>query len=75
MNAFETLGLKENAPEDDIRRAYHSLAKQCHPDLFTDSAEQAAAQLRRPGRGEPLRGVQPRKGHGHGAKVLRPAPV
>ncbi len=44
MNAFETLGLSENAPEDDIRRAYHSLAKQCHPDLFTDSAEQADAQ-------------------------------
>lgn len=44
MNAFETLGLTENAPEDDIRRAYHSLAKQCHPDLFTDSTEQAAAQ-------------------------------
>ena len=44
MNAFETLGLPENAPEADIRRAYHALAKTCHPDLFSDSAEQAAAQ-------------------------------
>ncbi len=44
MNAFETLGLSENAPEADIRRAYHALAKTCHPDLFSDSAEQAAAQ-------------------------------
>ena len=44
MNAFETLGLRENALEDEIRRAYHALAKTCHPDLFTDSAEQAAAQ-------------------------------
>ncbi len=44
MNAFETLGLSENAPEDVIRQAYHALAKACHPDLFTDEAEQAAAQ-------------------------------
>ncbi len=44
MNAYETLGITENAPEDDIRRAYHALVKTCHPDLFTDSDEQAAAQ-------------------------------
>ncbi len=44
MNAFETLGLKENAPETEIRRAYHALVKTCHPDLFTDSDDQAAAQ-------------------------------
>ncbi len=44
MDAFETLGLKENALEEDIRKAYHALAKTCHPDLFTDQADQAAAQ-------------------------------
>ncbi len=44
MNAFETLGLRENAAEDDIRRAYHALVKTCHPDLFTDREEQNAAQ-------------------------------
>ncbi len=44
MNAFETLGIPENALEEDIRRAYHSLAKTCHPDLFTDQSDQAAAQ-------------------------------
>ena len=44
MNAFETLGLPETALEEDIRKAYHALAKTCHPDLFTDQADQAAAQ-------------------------------
>ncbi len=44
MNAYETLGIREDAPEDEIRKAYRTLAKSCHPDLFTDSEEQARAQ-------------------------------
>ena len=32
-NYYETLGLDNNATEDDIKKAYRKLAKQYHPDL------------------------------------------
>ena len=44
MNAFEILGLKEDADEQQIRQAYHQLAKACHPDQFKDAETQRQAQ-------------------------------
>lgn len=32
-NYYRTLGLQEDASDDDVKRAYHSLALQHHPDL------------------------------------------
>ena len=31
-NPFEILGLSENATEEEIKKAYHRLAKKYHPD-------------------------------------------
>ena len=44
MDAFSVLGLPENAPEEEIRQAYHRLAKTCHPDLYTEAEDQQRAQ-------------------------------
>ena len=33
IDFYETLGVKSNASEDDIRRAYLKLVKQYHPDV------------------------------------------
>ena len=44
MNAFETLGIRPGAVEEEIRRAYHLQAKKYHPDLFSDQQDQAMAQ-------------------------------
>ena len=46
MNAFEVLGVAEDANREQIKKAYHSRAKQYHPDLFTDPVQQAEAQRR-----------------------------
>ncbi len=45
-NPFEVLGLKGWAGQDEIRSAYRSLARQCHPDMIQDPAEKEAAQRR-----------------------------
>ena len=45
-NPFEVLGLKGLATPDEIRSAYRTLARQCHPDMIRDPAEKEAAQTR-----------------------------
>ena len=44
VNAFEVLGLKPDADEQQIRRAYHARVKRCHPDQFSDGERQQQAQ-------------------------------
>lgn len=44
LNAYETLGLPPDADEKQVRQAYHALVKACHPDQFSDPAEQKKAQ-------------------------------
>ena len=46
-NPFEVLGLKGLATPDEIRSAYRSLARKCHPDMITDPAEKEAARIDR----------------------------
>lgn len=43
-NPFEVLGVSATADVAEVRRAYHALAKKCHPDQFLDRDEQQAAQ-------------------------------
>ena len=45
-NPFEVLGLKGWATTEEIRTAYRTLARQCHPDMIQDPAEKEAAQTR-----------------------------
>ena len=45
-NPFEVLGLKGWADPDEIRTAYRTLVKQCHPDMVRDPIEKQAAQDR-----------------------------
>ena len=40
--SYEILGLKPDASEDDIKKAYKKLALQYHPDRNSDNPEQAA---------------------------------
>ena len=44
VNAFELLGLSADADEQQIRRAYHTKVKSCHPDRFPEGEEQQRAQ-------------------------------
>ncbi len=39
MNFYEILGVKDDAKEDDIRKAYFELAKKYHPDKFSSYPE------------------------------------
>ena len=41
---FEELGLRAWADPDEIRSAYRSLVKQCHPDLVQDPVKKQEAQ-------------------------------
>lgn len=43
-NPFEVLGLKSTADADEVRSAYRSLVRKCHPDQFLDADERRAAQ-------------------------------
>lgn len=51
INHFRILGVKTNASDDDIKKAYKRLANKFHPDkllnLTDDEKEHAAAQLQR----------------------------
>lgn len=40
---YETLGVDKHAKSDEIRRVYLNLARDRHPDRFTDPAEKAKA--------------------------------
>ena len=44
MNAFEVLGLTMNADEAQVRAAYRSSVKRCHPDQFQEKEQQEKAQ-------------------------------
>lgn len=44
MNAFNILGLQEDADENQVRQRYHQLVKACHPDQFEGREEQQRAQ-------------------------------
>lgn len=43
-NPFEVLGLKSTADAEEVRSAYRSLVRKCHPDQFLDMDERKAAQ-------------------------------
>ena len=45
-NPFEVLGLKGWADQDEIRTAYRTLVKQCHPDMIQDPQLKEEAQER-----------------------------
>ncbi len=45
-NPFEVLGLKGWADQEEIRTAYRTLVKQCHPDMIQDAALKEEAQQR-----------------------------
>jgi len=51
INHFRVLGVKSNASDDEIKKAYRRLANKYHPDklhgLSEDETEQAAQQLQR----------------------------
>ena len=44
MNAFEVLGLTVEADQQQVRQAYHTRVKACHPDQFIDQEQQQKAQ-------------------------------
>lgn len=43
---YEVLSVSASASTDEIRRAYHKLARTNHPDRFTDPGEKRAAEAR-----------------------------
>ena len=45
-NPFEVLGLKGWADQEEIRTAYRTLVKQCHPDMIQDPTLKEEAQQR-----------------------------
>lgn len=51
INYFRILGVKANASEDEIKKAYKRLSNKYHPDklrnLSDDEKEQAAEQLQK----------------------------
>lgn len=44
MNAFEVLGITSQADQQQVRQAYHTRVKKCHPDQFVDLEQQKKAQ-------------------------------
>ena len=43
MDAYEVLGVREDADTDELRRAYQQLARQYHPDRARPSGEASTA--------------------------------
>lgn len=44
LNSFDILGLPRTATEQQVRQAYHTKVKACHPDQFADGPVQQKAQ-------------------------------
>ena len=42
MEAFEVLGLAPSATEDEAKARFRALAKEWHPDRFTNNAPKSA---------------------------------
>lgn len=45
LNFYEVLGLKTNATEKDIKKAYRALAKKYHPDTYKGNKEFAVGKM------------------------------
>lgn len=86
MNPFEILEVSPDASPDDIRAAYHRLAKQWHPDRFQGPAKaeaeerfrllaEAFSQLKDPLRRQALAGSAPRPTVAPEARTTAPQPL
>lgn len=86
MNPFEILEVPPDASTDDIRAAYHRLAKQWHPDRFQGEEKaqaeerfrmlaEAFAQLKDPLRRTSLGSVAPRQAAPSEARTTAPQPL
>ncbi len=46
INAFEVLGIQPTASKDEIKKAYKTMARKCHPDLVRDPKMKKDAEER-----------------------------